>query len=109
MSRQPNDMCASWIAVCGSLVASISRRLSVMVEKERALVMMSIRLPGEMHEKLRKLAFHGNVSIHSLLLEGVRQVLSKAEGIDIEGRIGRQHDTTKGTNGLDAAIPLDGN
>ena len=36
---------------------------------------LSVRLPYETHEALRKIAFDERVSIHSLLMEGVEMVL----------------------------------
>jgi hypothetical protein len=40
-------------------------------------VVLSARLPPEMHEELRTIAFERRVSIHALLMEGVETVLKK--------------------------------
>lgn len=38
---------------------------------------LSVRLPPEIHEELRTIAFERRVSIHALLMEGVDAVLKK--------------------------------
>lgn len=38
---------------------------------------LSIRLPPELHEELRRIAFDRRVSIHTLLLEGVQAMVGK--------------------------------
>ena len=38
---------------------------------------LSVRLPPEIHEELRTVAFERRVSIHALLMEGVDAVLKK--------------------------------
>lgn len=41
----------------------------------RRFVSMALRLPPETHEVLRKIAFERRVSIHSLIMSGVAEVL----------------------------------
>lgn len=51
--------------------------LAVPIRNEARPVALSVRLDAETHEALRLIAFERRVSIHSLLLEGVRIVLKQ--------------------------------
>ncbi len=42
-------------------------------------VALSVRLDGETHEALRLIAFEKRVSIHSLLMDGVKEVIRKSK------------------------------
>ena len=41
------------------------------------LIMTSVRLPADLHEKLRRIAFMQRRSLHSLLIEGSRLVAER--------------------------------
>lgn len=47
------------------------------IEPLSAVVPLSVRLPRDAHESLRRIAFDRRVSIHSLILEGVEKVLAE--------------------------------
>ena len=46
-------------------------------------VPMSIRLPKPMHKELRRLAFEQEISINSMILEGIRSFL-RSKGLTVE-------------------------
>ena len=45
--------------------------------ESKPLVMTSIRLRSELHSDLRKIAFHSQRSLHSLLIEGAKLMAAK--------------------------------
>lgn len=47
---------------------------------DRKLVGLSVRLPPELHEELRRVAFTERKSIHAILLEGLGLALQKYRG-----------------------------
>jgi len=51
-----------------------SRLVEIHVNRPSALVMTSVRLDRDLHQALRRIAFDRRVSLHSLLIEGAREV-----------------------------------
>jgi hypothetical protein len=49
---------------------------------ERRLVVLSVRLDGDTHYDLRRIAFDRRVSIHSLMLEAIAFVRQKYKGTE---------------------------
>jgi predicted HicB family RNase H-like nuclease len=45
--------------------------------RERRIVNMALRLPPKTHDALRKVAYEKRVSIHSLIMGGIAEVLRK--------------------------------
>ena len=43
---------------------------------QRALVMSTVRLPTDVHEALRRIAFEQRRSIHSLLIEAAKAIVA---------------------------------
>jgi len=42
-------------------------------------ILTSVRMPNELHDALRRLAYTEQVSMHSLLIEGAQEVVNKRE------------------------------
>lgn len=53
--------------------------LAEVMPKEKPIA-LSVRLPPELHDRLRDIAHVERVSIHSLFLEGIDMVLKKRQG-----------------------------
>ena len=76
MSKNPG-LGARSEAIKAASIASHKSASKVEPETEGGLVRASLRLPKQLHEQLRTIAFNERIPIHDLLLEGVALAISK--------------------------------